>query len=465
MKPWYAVILLLVLASAGLALWRPWQQKAPASARGVKAWGAVGDGQADDTDAIEKAIAAAPPEGVLFPRGQYRITRTIEVHLAETGWTSLRGQGGVARVIMAGSGPAFRFVGSHRGTADPSSVKPGVWQQERMPQVVGLEIVGDHPEADGLEFVHTLQPTLSRVLIREVRHGVRLAARNRNLLVDACHVYNCRGVGIFLDRVNLHQAIIQGCHISYCKGGGIKVLDGEVRNLQITGNDIEYNYDPQAQESADLWIDVRNGSVREGTVTGNTIQAKFSPGGANLRFAGPADVNKVSLFTVAGNHISNQEVNVHLKNCRGIVLTGNSIALSRRRNILVEHGRHIVIGPHSLDHNPDYKQPTTDGITLRDCDGCILTGLLLEGARGGDEKKGGAIEAYHCRETTITGCQVLDPRYRGIYGRDCRNTSVVGCTVLDRRKSKTFREAVRMVDRSGKTVIEEGVLAGVRFGP
>jgi hypothetical protein len=460
----YAVGVLALLAACGLALWRPWAPKPPTGALGVKAWGAIGDGKADDTDAIQQAIAAAPPEGVVFPRGEYRITKTIEVSLGESGPTSLLGQGGVARIIMAGPGPAFRFVGSHQGTAEPASVKQAVRQKERMPQVVGLEIVGDHPEADGLEFTHTMQPTLSRVLIREVRHGIRLTARNRNLLIDACHVYNCRGVGIFLDHVNLHQAIIQGCHISYCKGGGVKVFDGEVRNLQITGNDIEYNYDSQAKESADLWIDVRQGSVREGTVTGNTIQAKFSPGGANLRFSGPQDVNKVSLFTVAGNHISNQEVNIHLKNCRGVVLTGNSIALSRRRNILVERGRHIVIGPHSLDHNPDYKQPTTDGITLRDCDGCILNGLLLEGAQGGDEKQGGAIEAYNCRETTITGCVVLDPRYRGIYARDCRNTSVVGCTVLDRLKSKTFREAVRIVGRSGKTVLEEGVLAGVKFG-
>src|SRR5262249_23310978 len=150
-------------------------------------------------------------------------------------------------------------------------------------------------------------------------------------------------------------------------------------------------------------------------------------------------------------------------NCRGVVLTGNSVALSRRRNILVEHSRHVVIGPHSLDHNPDYKQATTDGITLRDCDGCILSGVLLEGSRAGDDKEGGAIEAWGCREATLTGCQVFEPRYRGIYVRDCRNTSVTGCTVLDRGKMKTMREAGLVVGRSGTKVIEEGVIVGERF--
>src|SRR5262249_40654511 len=103
-----------------------------------------------------------------------------------------------------------------------------------------------------------------------------------------------------------------------------------IRNLQIVGNDIEYNFDPDAAESADVWIDSSEGSVREGAIVGNTIQAKISPGGANLRLLGPADVNKVSMLAVTGNHISNQELNTHLKNCRGVVLSGNTLALRHR---------------------------------------------------------------------------------------------------------------------------------------
>src|SRR5207249_2392796 len=204
----------------------------------------------------------------------------------------------VGRVVMAGPGPAFRFVGTHTGSADPASFKPGVWETERMPTVDGLEIVGAHAEADGVEFVRVMQPTLSRVCIREVRHAIRLTERDRNLLIDACHIYNCRGVGVFLDRVNLHQAIVSASHISYCKGGGIKVVGSEIRNLQIVGNDIEYNYDLTAKESADVWIDSTAGSVREGTIVGNTIQAKISAGGANVRLLGPANVNLVSMWTI-----------------------------------------------------------------------------------------------------------------------------------------------------------------------
>ena len=41
--------------------------------------------------------------------------------LAEYGRVSLSGQGGVGRVVMAGAGPAFRFVGTHTKNADPGT--------------------------------------------------------------------------------------------------------------------------------------------------------------------------------------------------------------------------------------------------------------------------------------------------------------------------------------------------------
>lgn len=55
----------------------------------VKDYGAVGDGVADDTNAFEAAIAAAPNGAVLIPAGSYRITRKIAIRTS----TVLRGEG------------------------------------------------------------------------------------------------------------------------------------------------------------------------------------------------------------------------------------------------------------------------------------------------------------------------------------------------------------------------------------
>ena len=110
-----------------------------------------------------------------------------------------------------------------------------------MPIFSELEIAGAHPEADGIEIAYTLKPVISKVLIRNMRYGIHLTSRNRNVIIESSHIYNCSKVGIYLDAVNIHQMNINNCHISYNKISGIKIEASEIRNFQITGNDIDYN--------------------------------------------------------------------------------------------------------------------------------------------------------------------------------------------------------------------------------
>ncbi|MEZ5387013.1 MAG: glycosyl hydrolase family 28-related protein, partial [Prosthecobacter sp.] len=188
----------------------------------------VGDGKSDDTEAIQSLIDSGG--SVMLAKGTYRLTKTLTVDLAETGFAALSGDG-TARLVMEAAGPAIHFIGTHAGTAAPSTVKPEIWEQQRTPMVDGVEIVGAHAEADGIEATGTMQITLSRVVVRKCRHAVHLTERNRNVLISACHFYENSGVGVFYDNVNLHQSNIIGCHISYNAGGGIVSRGGNVRNV------------------------------------------------------------------------------------------------------------------------------------------------------------------------------------------------------------------------------------------
>src|SRR6478735_12041433 len=270
MNPTSPKFALLALALA-LATRAPAQEKAD-----LRAWGAVGDGKADDTAAVQQAVAAG---GVIrFPSGTWRLTTTITIDLAKAGYTSLIGEG-TARIVMAGRGPAFRFIGSHRGSAEPKTVKPETLEKERMPMVDGLEIVGGDDAADAIEATGTLQITITRCRISRVRHGIHLIERNRNVVIDGCHIYDCSGVGVFLDAVNLHQTNIIGSHISYCQGGGVVSRGGEVRNIQISGCDIESNMAPAGAATANVLLDSRGGSVAEIAISGCTLQhSTLAPG-------------------------------------------------------------------------------------------------------------------------------------------------------------------------------------------
>ncbi|MDB4534447.1 right-handed parallel beta-helix repeat-containing protein, partial [Vicingaceae bacterium] len=253
----------------------------------VQRFGATGDGKTDDTEAIRHANQDG--DGVLhFPPGTYRISQPIEITLEKSGPLGVDGTSGTARILMTGAGPAFRLIGTHTGTGDPSSVKGNVYPAQRLPTIKNIEIEGAHPEADGIEMIQTMQSVFEAVLIRRCRHGIHLIKRNRNVLISHSHLYHNRGAGVFLDHVNLHQINIANNHISYNRLGGIRIEGSEIRNLQITGNDIEYNNhaqfktDPEA--TAEIYIDTTEpgSSVNEVTVASNTIQATNSPDGCNI---------------------------------------------------------------------------------------------------------------------------------------------------------------------------------------
>jgi hypothetical protein len=425
----------------------------------VRDFGAAGDGLQDDTEALRHAIDAG--DGVLeLPRGDYLICQTLEIPLAQVGRFALHGSGGTARLLMAGPGPALWLRGTHDRSADPASFQPGVWQDQRLPTIANLEIVGRHPEADGVRLEGVMQPTLSQVLIRQVRHGIHVTGRARNLLIGQCHVYHNTGVGIFLERVNLHQAIVTGSHISYCRQGGLRITDSEIRNLQITGNDIEYNNNrafqvanADAEPTAEIYIECQSGSIREGTIASNTLQATYSPNGANIRLvgAGPDKPHKVGLFAISGNLIGSQEVNIHCTSVRGVTIAGNVLYSGHSRNLLLEQCRNLSVGANVFDHNPDYEpRQLCTGIRLVDCVDSVLSGLVIQdGETGrhtvpdaGPQERQALVELVRCRRIALQGVQILDGTPLGLAVEDSHDVTVTGCGILDTRAEPRMQRAI-----------------------
>lgn len=425
----------------------------------VRDFGAKGDGKTDDTEALQHCLQDG--NGVVeFPRGDYLISKPLVVELAQRGRFALKGTGGTAKLIMAGPGPAISLVATHAGSADPNTFRPDEWAKERMPTVSEIEIEGRHPEADGIHINGVMQPTLTSVLIRQVRTGIYVTQRARNILISHCHIYHNTGIGIHLDKLNLHQINIIGCHISYNRLGGIRVENSEIRNFQITGNDIEYNNNrslkvPDADDipTAEIYINVGNGSVREGTIASNTIQATYSKNGANIRFIGAGDGknHKMGMWCITGNLIGSQENNIHLTSVRGISITGNFIYSGHHRNLLVEDSKHISLGANCFEHNPDYNlNELCTGVTFRNCEDCNITGMILQDCQSGKHtvpavvpiERMGLLELFNCRRFNITGSQIFDAAPYGMYLEKCSDVLVVGCTILDNREQKLMQAAL-----------------------
>ena len=409
----------------------------------VRDFGAVGDGEADDTKAFQRAVDSGHGD-VHVPRGTYRLTRTIVVDLDRIGPVSIIGSG-TARLVMAGPGPALKLVGTHSGTADPGTVKENVWKNQRMPSVSGLEIVGAAPKACGVEARGTMEATLSRLQIRKVLHGIHLTERNRNVIISDCHIYENRGIGIYLDHVNLHQINVGNSHISYNEGGGIVQRGGDVRNLQVGNCDIEGNMGEKAPATANVLIDATGGSIGEIAVTGCTIQhTHTATESANIRIIGEGLSRPYANgelrggnITITGNILSDVQVNIHLYKVRGVTIVGNTIWKGYTHDFLIEGSSSVVIGPNVFDRNPRYHYgdgaSANRGLVFSDCDSIILTGLQINNVW---RKKGGLI-LEKCQHFNISGCIILNCDNCGVLMDDVQDTIVSGCTVSDtRRESK-----------------------------
>ncbi|MGA0134307.1 MAG: right-handed parallel beta-helix repeat-containing protein [Opitutales bacterium] len=377
----------------------------------------VGDGRADDSAALQKLVDAGG--SVQLPKGRYRLTKTVTVDLAKLGAAGISSDG-TATLVMEGPGPALKVVGTHGGTAAPKSFKPETWAQ-RTPLIQGFEIIGAHPGANGIEASGTMQLTLARLTIRECRHGIHLTERNRNVVVADCHLYRNRGVGLFLDRVNQHQTNVTGCHIRYNRGGGSVAIGGEVRNLHVGTCDIEANHDENGPPSANILLDSTGGSIAEVAVTGCTIQHTHkAPGSANIRLLGAGtdpsllrregrEHTREGHVTIVGNVFSDVQVNVEIRQSRGVTVSANTFWEGFDHDLLVEDSQNVVISGNNFDRNPRYLVngnglAEKNGVLLRRVNDSAFSGNVVVGVRGREA----AVDVEDGARLRITDNSILD---------------------------------------------------------
>ena len=390
----------------------------------------------DSTIVLQKMIDDQDGNLLLGNDDVLRITQPLVFDLAKHKAVAVRATGGVT-IVMDGPGPALRFQGSHQGSASPTSFVPATWN-ERMPTVSGIEILGNHEEADGIELEQTVAAIISNVSVRWCRHGIHLVNRNRNVLVSACHLYENSGVGVYLDDVNLHQINIGTSHISYNRQGGIVVRDGNVRNLQVSGCDIESNMpaDETPTKTANILIDVsgspdtRAQSIAEIAITGCTIQHSanygsgetkmVAPGGANIRLAGK-EIYPIDSVTISGNVLSDTTTNIDIDYALDVAINANNFFAPQPANLYVSHSQRVVVSGNTF--NPrEFERPGT--IRFDDCADCIFATSTLHNFA----TDAGAVILNRCRGFTINGLNLSDCG-SGFVLNSTTDTTISNCRV------------------------------------
>lgn len=258
----------------------------------VRDFGAVGDGQADDTAAIRKALAALPTrDSVLyFPPGHYRTdvikAKSFTTYKGDSAWAySFRAPGGTVIsplkpdqpcLIDAGKAQGTYFLNlTLRGTIEEDNPGDGAWNEGGKPathNMAGISYVGgcDRTVIEGCRIerfsgsgvvltaggVWTIRHSL---LLFNRLHGLQAAGAPDGWVLDSMLTAN-GGAGLTVGA----SVTITGNRIEHNHRAGLLINPGYAAALQITGNLFCSNRGPGIEH---------DGNVAEGiTITGNTVR-------------------------------------------------------------------------------------------------------------------------------------------------------------------------------------------------
>jgi hypothetical protein len=219
----------------------------------VRSFGAAGDGQTNDTAAIQAAINAVPTAGgaVYFPTGQYRVNAPLVLrsNLVLTGdgdGPSLIQQVGADQDLLTGTAlnkiviEKLYLVGTGAGTGSGVNLAKG--GNDAVPYVSMRDVTVESFGLDGIAVENPIVSSFDRVITQTCgRYGINLfgqagGAAGTSSALAACYGNGCGTAGIRL--LNVVYATVLGCAADHNPIGYL--IDG-CQGVNVNGSGAEGN--------------------------------------------------------------------------------------------------------------------------------------------------------------------------------------------------------------------------------
>lgn len=156
----------------------------------IKDFGAVGDGVANDTAAIQAAIdfvvTSAIPNTVFFPAGTYKCTTTINVNC---GYVSCVSDRATLNFSTIGDIPAIKFAGGNAVSGQPYNQATCVFS--------GFKLTGPSTVvASALTFETASDPGPAHMIVRDCtitnfNNGITFSNNSYLITVEHCDIWGC----------------------------------------------------------------------------------------------------------------------------------------------------------------------------------------------------------------------------------------------------------------------------------
>ncbi|MEX1137253.1 MAG: right-handed parallel beta-helix repeat-containing protein, partial [Balneolales bacterium] len=166
------------------------------------------------------------------------------------------------------------------------------------------------------------------------------------------------------------------------------------------------------------------------------------------------DNEKIGLWSITGNHISSQMVNIHLDNTHGISITGNTFIRGYDRHMIIENSRNVIVNANIFDHNKDYA-PRGDlynpgGISISESINLIIGDNIIDGV---DHESEGAITVTESKEISLTGNHISNPKHLGIQINSSANIRVIDSRIYEDVNTSSMLSAIELNGTNPGTLI------------
>ena len=347
----------------------------------VKDFGAVGNGVAIDTAAVQACLTAGAGKVVVFPAGHtFKLGKlnvpantyiqshgaTLDFSAADVDGLVFANGGGISGGTLIGFGGTVFGGGS------------------------GIKVSGT--DNDPLPPTYVTHPVIEGVTIRDFRYHGIFAEFAQHGSVKNCHIHTCGYAGI------------GGICVNY-----IDIDGNTIHDIAGTGAPDTYGIFLSALESTET----AHPRSTHCTVVNNIIY--------NVPNWEGIDTHGGTQISIIGNILSN---------CRfGIAVVGGDTL-----GVLSRGAKDIVVSGNTVVGRSDGACITVSGTTPEYASGVVVSGNVLKDGGQAGSTASGAIRVYNCYNITITGNSIQTPYVFGInLIQNISASTISGNTIVDVR--------------------------------
>jgi parallel beta helix pectate lyase-like protein len=114
-----------------------------------------------------------------------------------------------------------------------------------------------------------------------------------------------------------------------------------------------------------------------------------------------------------------------------------------------------------IDHNIDYYPETLicqDGISVLKSRNIVFSNNIIDGIEYGDKETGAAVNIMDSKDVIITGCQIINPGFRGVQINNSININMNSCLIKEDENNRRMLWGIELKGNCQGCIIKDNLV-------